>query len=459
MKARTIPVAIASALVGGAIVYVYSNMALPDVSKLEYAMRQIESQYLEPVDRTKLIDGAIEGMLQSLEDPYTTYMDQEEAAAFQQHISASFEGIGATMEEVDGRIVVVAPIKGSPAEAAGVRPGDVVVKVGDTSLEGKRVHEAVLLIRGKKGTKADLTILRDGKEVKLSIVRDTIPIETVYGEMKEDGVGVIRIASFAETTDEEYETAVRELLEQGMRAMVLDLRQNPGGLTDTAENIVETIVPNGAPIVQFKMRGAPTETKHASRREIGLDGVPIAVLIDEGSASASEIVAAALRASADIPLVGAKSFGKGTAQISQSFPDGSSMKYTVAEWLGPNGEKINAVGLEPDVQVELPAYASIPLIDAELELKANEFSDDIKVVQTMLKAVGFDPGREDGYFDEATKDAVLRFQEAKGLEKTGVVTGDTTRGLIAGVREAIAANDTQLARAVELVKEKIEKED
>ncbi|MCI3919527.1 S41 family peptidase [Paenibacillus sp. TRM 82003] len=459
MKTRTIPVAIASAVLGGAIVYVYSSMTMPDVSKLEHAMRQIEAKYLQPPDRTALIDGAIEGMLESLDDPYTTYMDQEEAKAFLQHISASFEGIGATMEEVDGRVVIVAPIKGSPAEEAGIRPGDIVLKVGDTSLEGKKVHEAVLLIRGKKGTKAELTILRDGKEVQVSIVRDTIPIETVYAELREDGVGVIRLASFAETTSAEYEKAVRSLLDQGMKALVLDLRQNPGGLTNIAEDIAETIVPDGEPIVQFKRRGAATLTTYAEHRDIGLDGLPKAVLIDEGSASASEIVAAALRTSGKVPLVGVKSFGKGTAQVSESFPDGSSMKYTVAEWLGPKGEQIDKAGLEPDVRVELPAYASLPLIDLEQTMKENEFSDDIKVVQTMLKAAGYDPGREDGFFDERTKNEVVRFQEAKGIEASGVVASETIRELIAEVRKAIEANDTQLEKAVELVKEKIEKID
>ncbi|WP_309119503.1 S41 family peptidase [Paenibacillus sp.] len=452
---KWIPAMLASALAGGAVAYTYASLNQSGISKLENAMDLIEDGYLEPVDRSKLIDGAIEGMLRSLEDPYTTYMDQEEAKAFYESINASFEGIGATMEEIDGRIVIVAPIKGSPAEAAGVKPGDQVIKVGDTSLEGMKVHEAVLLIRGKKGTTADLTIVRDGKEVKLSIVRDTIPLQTVYAELRGDGVGVIRISSFAETTSEEYVKEAKRLLGEGMKGLVLDLRQNPGGLTDTAEEVAETLVPDGEPIVQFKRRDHPAEVSRSDYNDIGLGELPVVVLIDAGSASAAEIVAGALQQSAGVRLVGEKSFGKGTAQLSQPFQDGSNMKYTVAEWLTPNGNTINKSGLTPDVPVSLPSYASLPIVESDLVMKENGFSGEIKTVQTMLKAVGFDPGREDGFFDANTTKAVREYQASKKLESTGIATGETTRALIEDVRALIQANDTQLEKAAELVKEQM----
>jgi len=454
-KPRILPMLI-SAVIGGAAVYFYTMFNPSDLSKLETAMRMIESNYVEPVDRTKLLDGAIEGMLESLGDPYTTYMDQEEAAAFQTQISSSFEGIGATMEEIDGRIIVVAPIKGSPAEAAGIRPGDQVIKVGDKDLTGISVNEAVLLIRGKKGTTADLTILRNGKEMKVSIVRDTIPIQTVYTEMKEDNIGVIRIASFSETTADEYVEAVKELLGQGMKGLILDLRQNPGGLTSTAEEVAETIVPDGKAIVQFKTRGAKPEITYSKHRDIGLDILPKAVLIDGGSASASEIVAGALQQSGGVPLIGETSFGKGTAQLNQMFRDGSSMKYTIAEWLTPNGSSINKQGLKPDIEVSLPEYASLPLIPDDVAMAENHFSDEIKTAQQMLAAIGFDPGRTDGYFDGATKQAVVRFQRSKKLEETGFIQGETTRALIQEVRELIQQNDTQLNKAIETIKEQLQ---
>lgn len=454
-RLKLIPALLASAIAGGAVTYIYTSFDQSGINKLEHAMKLIEQSYLQPVDRSKLIDGAIDGMLSSLDDPYTTYMDREEAEAFYENISASFEGIGATMEEIDGRIVVVAPIKGSPAEEAGLKPGDQVIKVGEKQLEGMKVHEAVMLIRGKKGTKADLTILRDGREIQMTIVRDTIPIETVYAEMKEGNIGVVRIASFAETTAEEYDDAVKKLLAEGMQGLVIDLRQNPGGLTDTAQAIAETIVPDGKPIVQFKRRDQPANIVASKYRDIGIQGMPIVAVIDGGSASASEIVGGALQQSAGIPLVGEKSFGKGTAQISQPFQDGSSMKFTIAEWLTPDGSTINKTGLVPDVEVSLPAYASLPFISDELVMKETEFSEAIKSIQKMLEAVGFDPGREDGFFDAATKQAVVNYQRSKGFEATGVVQGETTRALISDVRERIAANDTQLAKAIEMVKEQI----
>lgn len=456
-KLKWISAMAASALLGGIVAYTYANLERSSLTKLEDAMSLIEQGYLRPVDRSKLVDGAIEGMLRSLEDPYTTYMDPEEAAAFYQNIHASFEGIGATMDEIDGRIVIVAPLKSSPAEAAGVRPGDQVIKVGGQSLEGKSTNDAVLLIRGKKGTTVELTILRDGREIELKIVRDTIPLQTVYAEMKEDAIGVIRIASFAETTPKEFEEEAKRLLGEGMKGLVLDLRQNPGGLSDAAEHIAETIVPDGKPIVQFKRRGHEPEVAYADHRSIGLSDLPIVAVIDGGSASAAEIVAGALQQSAGIKLVGEKSFGKGTAQLSQPFRDGSSMKYTVAEWLTPNGGSIERSGLLPDVPAELPDIARLPLISDDLELRANAFSADIQAMQTMLRALGFDPGREDGFFDEATDKAVRRYQASAGLDQTGIMTGETTRKLIADIRDKIRASDTQLAKAIELAKEQMER--
>lgn len=445
---------IVSALIGGAVVYVYMFLNQPDTAKLETAMRILESNYIEPVDRSKLIDGAMKGMLKALEDPYTTYMDQEEAAAFQQQISSSFEGIGATMEEIDGRIVVVAPIKGSPAEAAGLRPGDQVIRVGDKDLEGMSVTEAVLLIRGKKGTVADLTILRSGKEMKISIVRDKIPIHTVYSEIVEE-IGVIRIASFSETTADEFERAVQELKEQGIKGLILDLRQNPGGVTNTAEAVAEAFVPDGKVIVQFKRREGDPQLTVSNYRDLGLADLPKAVLIDGGSASAAEIVAGALQQSADIPLIGEATFGKGTAQLSQPFRDGSSMKYTIAEWLTPNGSSIERKGLAPDIPAALPEYALLSIVSDELLMQENEFSEEIKTVQIMLEALGYDPGRKDGFFDASTKQAVIQFQESKGLEATGTVQGETTRAIVLDMRKLIEENDTQLQKAIEVVKEQL----
>jgi carboxyl-terminal processing protease len=177
--------------------------------------------------------------------------------------------------------------------------------------------------------------------------------------------------------------------------------------------------------------------------------------MDGGSASAAEIVAGALSLSADLPLIGEKTFGKGTAQTTQPFQDGSNIKYTIAEWLAPDGSTINKTGLQPDIVVKLPAYADLPFISSEIVMKETEFSDEIKYVQTMLNALGFDPEREDGFFDGATKRAVIRYQQARKLETTGVVQGDTTRSLIKDIRELIQANDTQLEKALEVVRERM----
>lgn len=454
-KWRWVSVVLLAGLAGFWIGNAYSNLQRGDLAKLESAMEWIETGYLEPVERSKLVDGAIEGMLRSLDDPHTSYLNQEQAKAMQNSLNASFEGIGATMESVDGRIVVVAPIKGSPAEAAGIKPGDQIIRVGGQSLEGKTLEEAAEMIRGRKGTTAELTILRDGREIELKIVRDTIPVQTVYAEMKEGGIGVIRIATFAETTPDGFAEEVKRLLGEGMKGLVIDLRQNPGGLFTAAERISNMLIPDGKPVVQLRERGREPEVTVSRHRDIGLTGVPIAVVIDGGSASASEILAGALKQSASVPLVGEKTFGKGTAQLNRPFRDGSSMRYTIAEWLLPDGSSIQGSGIAPDVPVALPPYANVPFFSDEKVLKENEFSEDIRAVQVMLAALGHDPGREDGFFDSATAEAVRRYQVAKGLEQTGIVTGETTRSLFGDIRELLAANDTQLLKAIEIVREQL----
>jgi carboxyl-terminal processing protease len=443
-------------LLGCGTVYAYT-MYLSDYGKLYQAVERIESEFIEPVDRTNLVEGAIQGMLESLDDPYTSYMDQEEAETFYQNINSSFEGIGATLEEVSGQIVVVSPLKNSPAEKAGLRPGDIITRIGDRSLEGIELHEAVPFIRGEKGTKAELTIRRSGvsEEIRLTIVRDTIPIQTVFSQMKENNIAVIRISSFAETTVQEFQDAVKDLKSQGLQGIVLDVRQNPGGITDAVEAISSTLVPEGKIIMQFESRSAPLQVVRSSFNDIGIDQLPISVLIDNGSASASEILAGALNQSANVPLVGEKTFGKGTAQISRPFSDGSSMKYTIARWLTPDGSSIDKKGLAPTIAVSLPDYASVPFINEDTTWRENQFSQEIKSAQTMLHALGFAPGRADGYYDISTKKAVIRFQQTHKLNETGILEGETSRKLMMELRDLIVANDTQLAAAIKAVQDQM----
>ncbi|MED3785737.1 S41 family peptidase [Peribacillus frigoritolerans] len=428
-----------------------------EFEKLYSTYDKIKDDYYEEVDEEKLVDGAINGMIKSLDDPYSAYMDKKEASSFHESISSSFEGIGAEIQEQDGQIMVVSPIKGSPAEKAGVKPNDIILSVDGKSVEGLTSSEAVLKIRGEKGTKVDLSISRAGESepIELTIKRDTIPIETVYAEMLDDGVAKIQVTSFSEHTVQELKTSLEEMSKKDMKGLVLDLRGNPGGLLDQAIKMASLFIPNGEVVLQVEDRSGKKDV-YKSENDGELK-IPVVVLIDDGSASASEIVAAAVSESADIPLIGVKSFGKGTVQTAQDFEDGSNFKYTAAKWLTPEGNWIHKKGIKPDINVKLPDYASLPYISPDKELKASDSSSEVKAAEEMLKVAGHDPGKIDGFFDEATKNAVTAFQREQKIKETGTIKDDTTVKLMQVIREKILKNDTQVKKAVEVLKKEINK--
>ncbi|WP_258831215.1 MULTISPECIES: S41 family peptidase [Peribacillus] len=428
-----------------------------EFEKLYSTYDTIKDNYYEEIDEEKLVDGAINGMIKSLDDPYSAYMDKKEASSFHESISSSFEGIGAEIQEQDGQIMVVSPIKGSPAEKAGVKPNDIILSVDGKSVEGLSSSEAVLKIRGEKGTKVNLSISRAGESepIKLTIKRDTIPIETVYAEMLDDGVAKIQVTSFSEHTVQELKTALEEMSKKDMKGLVLDLRGNPGGLLEQAIEMASLFIPNGEVILQVEERSGKKEV-YKSENDGELK-IPVVVLIDDGSASASEIVAAAVSESADIPLIGVKSFGKGTVQTAQDFEDGSNFKYTAAKWLTPEGNWIHKKGIKPDITVKLPDYANLPYISPDKELKASDSSSEVKAAEEMLKEAGHDPGKIDGFFDDATKNAVIAFQKEQKIKETGTIKDDTTVKLMQVIREKILKNDTQVKKAVEVLKKEINK--
>ena len=340
----------------------------PEFNKLYQAFDTLKSGYYQKVNQQKMINGAINGMVESLDDPYSDYMSNDEAKSFHSSISSSFEGIGAEIQEKDGHILIVSPIKGSPAEKAGIKPNDIVLAVNGKSLQGMNSTQAVTLIRGKKGTKVELTIQRAGTDtpVKVPIVRDTIPVETVYGEMVGDGIAKVQVTSFSTNTSKELVNTLNDLQKKGMKGLVLDLRQNPGGLLDQAISISSMFVPKGKVIVKEQDRNG--NIKEYPSENSGNPNLPLVVLIDKGSASASEILSAAVSESAGVPLVGEKSFGKGTVQTAADFKDGSNLKYTIAKWLTPKGNWIHKKGINPDYAVALPDYASLSIINPDKAL-------------------------------------------------------------------------------------------
>lgn len=426
-----------------------------DFEKLYSVFDTIKEEYYKDVNPAELIDGAINGMIEALDDPYSDYMSKAETSKFHQSVDPSFEGIGAEIQEKDGHIMIVTPIKGSPAEKAGLKPNDLVISVDGKSLQGKSSTEAVALIRGKKGTKVELAVQRKGVEepLKISIIRDKIPQQTVYTEMRDDGIVIASIRSFSPNTTQELIDDLNEMNEKGMKGVIIDVRHNPGGLLDQAINISSLFIPKGQVLFQVEHRdGTIEEYKSMNKNPLK---IPVAVVIDNGSASASEILAAALAENLGVPVVGEKSFGKGTVQRAHDFPDGSNIKFTTEKWLTPKGNWIHQKGIKPDFEVKLPDYASLSYIDPEKEWKENMSSEEIKAAQKMLNVLGYKPGREDGFFDTKTRQAIISFQKAEKLEPNGILSGKTTMILMTRLGEQIDANDTQIKKAIEVLKQKI----
>ena len=308
----------------------------------------------EHLDATTLLYGAIKGMLAATDDPYTTFFDPQESKSFQEDIAGSFEGIGAEIGMKNKTLAIIAPLDDSPAQKAGIRSGDMIVKINDESTSEMTIDEAVKKMRGPKGTDVKLTIFREGeKETRdITIRRDTISIKSVKINWKGNDIAVVKINQFGEETVNEFVAAVKDIRSRPTRGMVIDLRDDPGGLLDAAVDIGSLMIPQGKPVV-FEEDSKKNRETLLTRGGDVLSGIPTVVLINEGSASAAEILSAALRENRDnVTLVGKKSFGKGSVQELIPISKDTSLKVTVARWLTPNGEQINKVGIKPDIEID-----------------------------------------------------------------------------------------------------------
>ncbi|MEK7108891.1 MAG: S41 family peptidase [Patescibacteria group bacterium] len=319
---------------------------------------QVHASTSLPTDEEKLY-GAIAGLAASYGDPYTVFLPPSDAQVFNDDISGSFGGVGMDMGQKDGNIVVVAPLKGSPAEAAGVRSGDIVVAVDATSTAGMAVDQAVKIIRGPKGTPVTLTLQREGVRdlLKIKIVRDTINIPVINAYARGDGVFVIELYSFSQNSAELFRNALRQFFISGQTKMILDLRGDPGGYLDAAVNMASYFLPVGDTVVTEDFMGKTANVVH---RSTGYNvfvnkKLSMAILVDQGSASASEILAGALQQHGVAKLVGTRTFGKGSVQQLVDLGGGAELKVTVARWLTPDGTSISDGGLTPDIRATTTA--------------------------------------------------------------------------------------------------------
>ncbi len=328
-----------------------------DFSLFWDAYYKLQKNFVDPVklDAQKIIYGAISGMAKSLGDPYTSFFDPEEAKRFEQDLSGSFEGIGVEIGLKKNQLTIIAPLKDTPGQKAGLKAGDIIVEINGKNTIDMSIDEAVSLIRGKKGTEVTLTIFRDGwKNTKdIKIIRDTINIPSIEWELKDGNIAYIHIYLFDQSLSSKFNKIALEILTSPAQKIILDLRDNPGGYLEVSQDIAGWFLKKGQ-IVTIENFGQDKDKKYyKTEGNANFSEYPTVVLINQGSASASEILAGALRDNRNIKLIGEKSFGKGSIQEVLDLRDGSMLKITIAKWLTPKGNSISEVGLTPDIKVEL----------------------------------------------------------------------------------------------------------
>lgn len=308
----------------------------------------------DSLDAQQLVYGAISGMIRAIDDPYTDFFDPEQSKSFASDIEGSFEGIGAELGIKDNILTIIAPLDGSPAQKAGLRSGDKILKVDDKVVADLTIDQAVSIIRGEKDTQVTLTILRAGEQEtrEITITRDNIEIKNIKLEFKDDDIVHIKIIKFSDNVGSEFNAAIKTIVEKESRGIILDLRDNPGGLLDKSVDVASRLIPKGKAVVLEEDNAGHREILYTSGGD-KLSLIPTVVLINEGSASASEILAGALKDNRDLTLIGKKTFGKGSVQQLVDLPGGSSVKITVARWLTPNGNYIMDIGINPDIEVDL----------------------------------------------------------------------------------------------------------
>ncbi|HSW74267.1 MAG TPA: S41 family peptidase [Candidatus Saccharimonadales bacterium] len=338
--------------------YGTQNGQLP--SKLNYTTvnqvyQALKANYDGNLSESQLLDGLKGGLVQATGDPYTDYFTPAAAKQFNDQIAGTFSGIGAELgKDADSNLIVISPINGSPADKAGLKAKDIISEINGASTANMSTDDAVNKIRGKKGTKVTLQVIRNGQTQNITITRDDITVPSVTYKILDNNVGYLQINEFGDDTTKLAIQAAQNFKDNNVKSVVLDLRGDPGGLLDAAVSVSSLWLPTGTKILDEKRGDKVIQTYTANGNDL-LHGLPTAVLIDGGSASAAEITAGALKDNNAATLVGEKSFGKGSVQELVNFADGGALKVTIARWYRPNGQNIDKKGITPDKQVSISA--------------------------------------------------------------------------------------------------------
>nr|WP_312667101.1 S41 family peptidase [Tissierella praeacuta] len=356
-----------------------------EFSKVMMVEDYVKENYLRDVDEKKLIDGQLKGMLQSLEDPYSTYMTKEEFESFLQQTSGTYAGIGVVVTPGDDNLItVVSPIEDTPGERAGIKSGDKIIKVNGVEYFGENMDEAVKVMKGEPNTKVSLTILRKNRENKnnifdIEVTREIIRLVTVKSNIIDDDIGYIKITSFDELTYKDFKIELDKLGKRNIKGLIIDLRNNPGGLLNVCADIADELLGEGDIVY--------TQTKDGKREYLKSDkkmvDYPLVLLVNKGSASASEILAGAVKDHKRGTLIGTTTFGKGVVQRIKDLDDGSGLRLTISEYFTPNGINIHGIGIEPDIVVELTE--GVEEIGVNNLMEDNQLRKALEEIKTKIK--------------------------------------------------------------------------
>jgi carboxyl-terminal processing protease len=396
-------------------------------------LTQVQKNYVDDTKVKDLVQGAIRGMLSTL-DPHSAYMTPEMYKEMQVETKGEFGGVGIQIGVKENRLAVIAPIDGTPAQRAGIKAGDYITKVNEESTKDLSLMDAVQKMRGPKGTKVNLTIQRDGTTdpLQFTLVRDTIKIESVKSKVL-DNIGYVKLTQFQEATGRDLGRVLKQFKDQKVQSTILDLRNNPGGLLTAAVEVSEQFLPNGKLVVYTKGRESKKDEWFAKGRD-QMDDSPMIILVNEGSASASEIVAGALQDYGRAVIVGTTSFGKGSVQTILPLGDGSGLRLTTAKYYTPKGRSIQSTGITPDIVIKPQPATTV----AKAEGKPGDKDTDPRASKPPASA---GPGKE--------QSAVTPKGAEDGVQKNGAPPATPPLDLSG---EPSLEQDVQLQKAVELLK-------
>lgn len=340
----------------------------------------IDKKFLGEINEQDLINGAIKGYISGLNDPYTEYMTKEEMDEFNIDVTGNFVGIGVylTKDIQKNAVIIISPIKDTPAHEAGLLPGDIITKIDDVSYTGEQLTEASNKIKGEEGTSVKLEILRDGKTLTFDITRRTVKVNHVENKVINNNVGYIKFNTFDEGCGDEFKGKLQELKDKGIQSLIIDIRNNGGGIVDEAIEIADLMTPKDATLLITVDKNNNEEITKS--KEDAIIDIPIVVLTNENTASASEILAAALKDNNKATIVGTKTYGKGVIQELLTLTDGSGLKITTNEYYTPNRSKINEVGIQPDEEIKLPEE-----LEDELEIEEAKDTQLQKAIEILKK--------------------------------------------------------------------------